>query len=57
MEGKITKQSGMEEAAEKGKETSHSAHVNERMIYLSIIDLLSFQNNVMFFCEAKVSVP
>ena len=29
MEGKSTQQRGMEEAAENGKESSHSAHANE----------------------------
>jgi len=28
VEGEVIKQRGMEEAAEKGKESSHSAHVN-----------------------------
>ena len=31
VDGKITQQRGMEEAPENGKETSHSAHDNERM--------------------------
>ena len=29
VEGKSTQQTGMEEAAENGKESSHSAHANE----------------------------